>query len=543
VRRHPFHPALLLLLRLRFRAAFRRFARGLYSARGVAFALLALLIFGWMAASVFLGGRPTIEPLLIVTWGPVVITGLALLSVFNARNVLAFSPAEVNLLLSGPFGWGELLAYKLAGIAAAAVWLALLLSLFYGGAMPNPGGATLGLANALFFMSLVGTALALGGSAMRERARSPGRRFGLVLLGAAAGAGGWFALAGTGWHGLEGTVHAVYETPVLGWIFAPAHVFVFALLAEGWAGAVGWNLLGLGMNAGLLVAIYRLDADYRDAALRTSERAQQRIERIRRGDWGGVLGRAPAGPRFSVPDMPWWGGVGPNVWRQLVALTRRGRLLGALLLAFAGAPLLVVTAVGPEGDLIAAMTGMGVIFLLFVLPGMLPFGFRGDVELMETLKGVPVGSRPLAFAQLAVPVLLFSAFVSLAVSGALAAGLLSALGAGLVGLYMLPIAVAVNALDDVFFLLYPVRQGAMAGGDLHAMVREFVVWITRFVLLALTFGLAAVVGGVAALITGAGAAAFVAGSWLVLSVLGALLVLAVAWAFDGFDVTGRWARP
>src|SRR5207248_11316787 len=77
------------------------------------------------------------------------------------------------------------------------------------------------------------------------------------------------------------------------------------------------------------VVVFLLDAHYLEAAATSSERIYTHIQRMRRGEAVGMgWRRGPGKARFSLPDLPWWGGVGPNLWRQLTtALRSLGRLL------------------------------------------------------------------------------------------------------------------------------------------------------------------------------------------------------------------------
>src|SRR5207248_1774458 len=78
----------------------------------------------------------------------------------------------------------------------------------------------------------------------------------------------------------------------------------------------------LGVDAVLLLVVFLLDAQYLEASAAASERAYARLQRMRSG---GAVAAAASGrgrPRFSLPALPRWGGVGPLVWRQLTTAAR-----------------------------------------------------------------------------------------------------------------------------------------------------------------------------------------------------------------------------
>src|SRR6185312_7102288 len=133
------------------------------------------------------------------------------------------------------------------------------------------------------------------------------------------------------------------------------------------------------------------------------------------GGGGGVrsMGSRPMGRfRFRPPNPPWWGGVGPNFWRQMTgALGDPGRLAGVLLmLALTPAIMIVIAPSDPRQAEPLPYVCMGMIaWMSIILSFLIPYDFRGDVDLMEELKALPIAPNRLALGQLLTPTLLATA--------------------------------------------------------------------------------------------------------------------------------------
>ena len=118
----------------------------------------------------------------------------------------------------------------------------------------------------------------------------------------------------------------------------------------------------------------------------------------------------------STGVVPWLGGAGPIVWRQLKAILRLKAGLCWLLI-----PMALVLAAGAylaydieQGafQTVAVVVVMTSVFL----PGLLPFDFRGDLGGLPALKMMPMKPLAVVIGQLTVPVILLTAF-SVSVAG------------------------------------------------------------------------------------------------------------------------------
>jgi hypothetical protein len=304
-----------------------------------------------------------------------------------------------------------------------------------------------------------------------------------------------------------------------------------------WPDLAAGAALSLLVNLALLGIVLSLDAHYLESAAAVSARVYARVQRLRRG---GLAADAPGGggkARFSLPALPWWGGVGPVLWRQLTTAVRGlGRLLVVLgVLSFFLVLPLVMSLRDEEGDA-AVKVAIPLLTLTVFLTTLVPFDFRGDVDRIAVLKTLPLPSWRLTVGQLLTPVLLMTAVQWVVLGAALPF-------AGPNGKWLLALAVfappfdfVLFALENLLFLLFPTRLLASSPGDFQALGRNVLFVLGKLVGLLVVVLLAVVVGTLVRLLTDDVTAGFVA-AWPVLVLCGAALVPLVAWAFRAFDVT------
>jgi hypothetical protein len=549
--------ALVLLIALQMRGWGRYLGRNLRTVRGAITALIGGGFFVmWLTAiRLATAGTARVDPDALRRYGPAVLLFYCLMNVFvsTGERAIYFSPGEVNFLFAGPFGRREILAYKivltlLVGISSTLVFTMIVrmhANLFV--------AAYVALLLAILFQQLFGMADNLIATSVGARAYSRGRR---VILGVVLTLG-VLALLQSGlirqWPPRD-LLASVSATPVWQAIATPLRWFFEAFLAERvWPDLAAYAGLAMLVNLGLLGVVFALDAHYLEAAAASSARIYSQIQRFRRG------GMAAAGQggsaRFGVPDLPYWGGIGPVLWRQLTTAVRGlGRLVVvfALIGAFVIFPML---SQGDNGDDRAPVLVLGalVVWLTMFLTQLVPFDFRGDVDRMAALKSLPLAAWRLALGQMLAPVLLVSCvqWATLAAAGALRpeeAGHLLALAA-----FTPPFNFLLFALENLLFLRFPMRVMASAPGDFQAIGRNLLFMMAKLALLG-AVGLGAGIVGLFAwflarflLATSAGSfetgelerialrTGFAAG-WLVVSLSGLALVPLVAWAFKAFDV-------
>jgi hypothetical protein len=532
---------LWLLLGLQMRGWMRYLARGASTVRGLILLLVGLGVFlPWLFAVLTGPGVGQVGRERLVDYGPATLLLYCLVNVLftPSERAVYFTPAEVQFLFAGPFTRRQVLVYKIV--------LSLLVSvpatMFLGAIVRVRDGwlpaVLLGLFLISSFMQLFTMALGLLANALGARLYSHGRRalavVGAVLLGLLVLEAG--RRAGWQWRAVGEQVAATAVWRTVSW---PLQSFFVALGSRGFADLAVPLLVGLGVNGALVVVILALEHSYQEASAAASARRYAALRR-RRGHSAGA--EPPGGARaarFALPALPWWGGIGPVLWRQLTSAFRGlGRLvfvfvLICVVLAFAvGGTLAEAVAESPTKLLPALFV---VAWVSVFMTALVPFDFRGDLDRIAMLKTLPVLPWRLALGQLLTPVLLLSVFqwLTLALLWALAPeeGMLVA---GLTA-FVPPFNFVLVALDNLLFLLFPVRIAAATPGDFQALGRNVLLSIGKLIGMLVVIACASVVSGLAYALTQSYWLA-VAAAWPVLVVCGAGLVPLVALAFVWFDV-------
>jgi hypothetical protein len=552
------NPALWLLIGLQTRGWLRYLGRNVRTVKGALLALVGLFVFvPWLlslllAAHAGIGFAPEIR-----LYGPAALLLYCLLNVLlsSGERAIYFSPAEVNFLFPGPFGRRQLLAYKIGSGLLVSIPYTLFLTLLLRVHSPSFLSAFVGLLLMFTFMQLFGMALNLTALTVGARLYTRGRK--LVLAGAVllAVVVAWQAGGSPGGRDWRGLFDRAVQTPAWRVVSRPLGWFFEAFLApRPWPDLVEYALLGTLVNGVMLAMVFALDAQYLEAAAASSARLYALRQRLRGRTVEGGESARDRKVRLAVPDLPWWGGIGPILWRQLTAALRGlGRLvvvliiLGVLLVG----PVVSLTTQGGETALTPALAGTVIWATIFVTP-LVPFDFRGDVDRLGVLKTLPLPAWRLTVGQLLTPVLVTSVLQWLVLAAVLAAapqGWPWVLGCAA---YAPPFNFLLFALENLLFLWSPTRLQAATPGDFQALGRNVILLFAKGMALSLVALVAAAVGVVTWVLTGGslfGAparsgnlAAALAAPWPVVALGGAALVPAVAFAFTMFDV-GRDTPP
>jgi len=533
------HPALLKLIRLLFRARFRRIARGLRTPRGIAYSVVAFgLIAVWIGQTILFGVlQPPSDPQAIREFAPLGLVALWILNLLSItpESGITFQPAEVDLLFPGPYRRRELLAYKMVGMIIGTAGVALMFTLFLVRHVALLAAAYVGAWLGVMFIQLLHLAVTMLATNVAERAFTRTRR--VVLIGICVAAAGGTLLAAR--HVGSGGVTAVLSQFRHSWIgtclLAPFNVFGQIIGARNWfPDLIGWTAVGLAVNGVLALLVLWLDADFMEASVFASQRMYERLQRVRGGTpWH--VARAPGSVR-RIARPRWWWGAGPIAWRQLVTAVRsaRGLLVMFILIGVAVSLPLMFQSEVMDVAIWPAIIGMGV-SSLFYFPQMVRFDFRGDVDRMETLKSLPIAPSAVVLGELLIPVLMTTILqlVVIATLAVLQPGLLRMLA--IAAAFLVPANILVFGLENLVFLLYPYRLATAGGLDLQVFGRQMVIMFGKFVILILTGGLAAGIGGVAFVVSGKATAAFVVGAWLSVFLMSAGMVPLMTFAYQRFD--------
>jgi hypothetical protein len=542
---------------MQLRGWLRYLGRNLRTVRGALTALLGITFFGlWLTAFFIAPERTRVQPDVLRRDGPAVLLLYCLMNVIISprERAIYFSPGEVNFLFTGPFGRREILGYKIVLTLLVSIPSTLILAAVVRVHAASFLTAYVTLLLAVLFQQLFGMVVNLVAGSIGARAFTRGRR---VLLVAVIIVGAVILLQSAGaparWRS-PGLREAATASPIWQTIATPLRWFFEAFLAERiWPDLIEYASLAMLVNLALLVVVFALDAHYMEASAAASARIYSQIQRFRRG------GMAAAGrggtALFRIPDLPYWGGVGPLLWRQLTTAARgMGRL--ALVLGLVGLfvvmPLLAQHDEG-ESRTPAAMLALLVVWLTVFLTQLVPFDFRGDVDRIAALKVLPISAWRLAIGQLLTPVLL----VTGAQWATLAAGKVLRPEEGEILLVLAAFAPPFNfllfALENLLFLRFPMRVMASAPGDFQAVGRNLLFAGAKMAVLT-TVGAAAVGLGMAAWLTtrlllGVASSAMEpeevqkiamvvaeAAAWFIVTLSGLALVPFVAGAFKAFDV-------
>jgi putative ABC exporter len=554
--------ALWLLLWLRWTSWVRRLRRSLKSVKGMLLVGLGGgMILLWLASFVIQQFLPLQErrppPLEEVRlYGPLILLGYCLLSsaFASGERVVHFSPAEVNFLFPGPFTRRQVLLYKIIGTLLVSQLTALFLMFVLLQYSTSLLSSLVAVSLAMGFVQLFAMALALMASVVGAKAYNRRRRVVLAVVGVILVAGLVLEARSTGAADFAELFRALATSPIVRALLTPLSWFVDAFTAESAWQLLTGAVLSLLVDLALLALVLGLDAHYLEAAAAASEKMYARLQRLRTGGGAAAWGALGEKARFSLPSLPSWGGIGPIAWRQMVSALRgiKGLVIVLIILGLMVGMPMFFTAQGAAGERadgdgtrlddhsgaatarIALASGL-ISVSVFMLPMMLTFDFRGDVDRIDILKSLPLQAWQLAIGQLLTPVLMTAIIqvLLLAMWQAIWGGMeLLLLGAVC---FALPVNFLLFGIENLVFLWFPTRMATATPGDFQAMGRYMLLFMLKMVVLAVTVGLASAVGGFAYAITDdyyvAGAAC-----WPVIVGMGSAFVPLIAHAFRRFDV-------
>ncbi len=538
--------ALMLLAGLRFRGWLRRLGRGWSSPRGIALFVVGLMMtLLWLLPALFRGAMldQHSDPAQVRQVAPLWMFAITLVMAFlsGGGKIITFSPADIDFLFPGPFCRHQLVLYKIAITAFAAVWVSLIATIWLGRHATLWVACLIGVWLAWMFAQSLAIFILLARKAVTARRSSLPVRAGmglLLVLIVAAVIGIARPLLGGEWE-WEGLLRQSRDTLAGRIVLAPFDVLTRAFAAERlFPDLLQWTALSAAMIAALVGLILLFDMHFIETALGASESLQARLKRMRRG--GGAFSAARPVARFRIGMLPRLGGVGTLAWRQVLTALRGARgLLGLLIVLLVGlAPLLwFMSKRDPQGrpaEAIAFVLAMGGMWLFLVLPSMLRFDFRADLPHMETLKLLPLPPTIIAIGQMLTPVLMITLFTWLLSAIACAAAPQLSLGAVIAAALAPPVLTLVIEAENATFLMFPSASAMMTPGDMTMIGRSMVVLFVKMLAISAAFSLAAGAGGAAYLLARSLPIAL-AVAWMTLAGLAAAGVPVVAHLFTRFD--------
>jgi hypothetical protein len=531
------HPALIMMIRLRLRARGRRMVRNLKSFRGMMFGalglILILLFIGPAILTSFAG--PRTDPAVVRAVGPLLLLAFVLLGFLtnSGERAVYFSPGEVEFLFPGPFSRRELLVYKIMLALVGVCLTALFLSIVFLRHMIHWYAGFTALTLALWFIHLLNMTLFLAAQVVAEKSFTRARRAVLYVAIGALALAIWQATSAGAGQGMAEMVEHLQQSRLMSAILLPFSVFVRLFTAERLApDYLVWTAASLAICLAMAALVIRLDVNYLETSLDVSKRLYARIQSARRS---GVMNLNKAGEvRRRLPNLPRWGGAGTVMRRQLANAIRNSRGLAVILvLLIAGASPMLMQ--GPRITPWPAFIG-ALIWLTIMLTLLIRFDFRSDIDQLDWLKMMPF--RPLAVAagEVTVPILI-ATVVQLALAAA------AAYKTGTCEIVVLTVAVALPVnmllfgLENLTFLLFPVRLMQVNPGDFQFFGRQLALFLLKGTVLLICGALAAGFGALVYWISGGNKAAAGVAGWVVLSAQALALLPAIAWVYGRFDVS------
>jgi hypothetical protein len=544
------HPALWLLLWLRVRGWWRRLFRNAGTVRGAFLLVVGVLFFSCIFLNpllVYFFATPEEQAGYIAgmrRFGPLGLLAYCVVTLLfsTGERAITFTPAEIDFLFPGPFSRRQLLGYKIA----VTFLTCLLTGLFFALYLLAHGAwfvaAYAGAVLACFFLMLFAMVVGLVANTLGARAHTRARQLVLFLLAAllllAALHAGSDLLAANP----EEVLKRVEQAPALQVVLEPLRWFIETITARHlWPDFAGYLALSAALDLALVGLVFVLDVQYLEASAAASAKIYAQLQRVRSGGAFAAMRGSRRTAERSLPALPWWGGVGPLAWRQLLTAVRslRGLLLFLGIFAVALVVPLVLGFHGdkPETGMLGQTLGSALLAVsLLTLPAMITFDFRGDVDRMDVLKALPVTAWRLVLGQLAVPVLLLTLIQVglLALIQLVWGGVATVLGAVLA--VSLPFNFLSFEVDNLMFLWFPTRQVPSSPADFQMMGRQLLVLVAKLLVLGVAGGLAVLVGIVLYLLAGDNLVLAVSAGWLLLALFAAALVPLLALAFRNFDV-------
>jgi hypothetical protein len=534
--------SLVLLNLLRGRAWLRRWTRSFRTLKGLLLALVGSLVFVPMIVAALLAPRvqTTAQLGAIREYGPLALFTYCVLNVLlsSGDRAVYYSPAEVIFLFSGPFRPRQILLYKITAGLAASFLTALVATIAFGPHAASYHAAFLGLFLSFHLLYLFSLSVGLAISTFGALAFNWSRRLLLLAIGLIALGALWplgeRAMSMAPMELLQQVLHS----PTVAAIVAPFRPFVWTFSSDrAWPDLIEWSALSLIIDLTLLGVVLALNGQFLEASAAASARIYSRLQRARRGESLVASNHA----RATLPMLPWWGGIGPNFWRQLTPVSRSpARLAGLFLLYLVPVGMLLVMARNmPGGESVLAPMLPMLLGMTVVTSSAVNYDFRGDLHRMEDLKTLPIAPYRLVLGQLLTPVLVLSlgqwltlALIALTTSPdrtlVLSAAVLIA-----------PANLLLAAVENLYFLWYPYRATGINSFDFQAIGRQSLLSLAKVATVGMAAGIAAGLGALVFWLTGGSWASTIATAWVVASACGLGLIPLVALAFQDFDVSAE----
>jgi hypothetical protein len=534
--------ALTQLLILRLRGGLRQRVLQLASVRGLVFtlafgAIIWFLIVANGSSATGLFGSAALDRQAfgeqILTFMPLSMLGLSLLTVaMTTGPTFHFSPNEINFLFTGPFRRQDLIVYKfaayVAGVTLSSVFVTLLVQPEAGSILPVFIATLL----TLVFIQLNSAVISMAGHALDGSRVARLKWPALGLLGAIGVAALLYAWA-TPDLGIVDLLSEFRHSWIGTVILIPYIVFAELFVATSLSDMALWAFVAVVINAALLRAAILLDARTSDRALVENARLSNRWERIKQGGSFWATERTEV---RSIRRAPSLGGLGPIAMRQALNALRNSL---RLIIVFGGLAASIAPISAALGAPVTEAQTMMIIyiFIAFILPRNLVCDFRGDLSRMEIYKTLPIAPWRICAGQLVVQTLLAYGITLVIIASALVfEARVTTQVALILAAFALPLTFLVYAVENTVHLLFPTKLVAMGRADFEFLGRSIVEFIAKTVFVLAAVAASIAVGLATFRMTGPTLVLPVLASWLTLTLIGILTLVALQYAFRRFAV-------
>jgi ABC-2 type transport system permease protein len=437
------------------------------------------------------------------------------------RRVLAFTPAEVTFLFSGPVSRRGLIQFKLLRNQLLILFNALLWTLIL--SRERFGVSSWLRVVSIWVMLTTLSFHRLGASFVRTSLSEHGRLglrhrvVSLVVLGtvliaftlSTADALPQIVAAGADPGRLLAAAAEAAQRPLPSALTYPFRVMVRPLAAHSvteWVGALWPALILLGLH---YVWVMRSDSAFEEAAAEVSLRRARELADRRGGPAAGAqTARKVTAPVFRLAPVGW--PAGAILWKNLVAVTRTRRVRNAAL-ALASLGVVVGVMSFDPGGALAEITGWLVVswagITIVTGPQYVRNDLRGDLLKLDLLRSYPLRGWSVVIAEAAASTLMLTA-IQLSLLGI---GYLAFLGnqsmvpdleertmlLGAAVVFLPAINLLGMLIQNGAALLYPawVRLGSGRSGGVEALGQNLLMMVAFVALLSLTLALPAALAG------------------------------------------------
>lgn len=546
---------LVFLIYLRTKAWFRHILYSFFSIKRAIFTIVAIcMILLWLLPQIFVAGRnglPPIESVRLYMPAFFLFFFVMNLATIQKEAALSFEPSEIGFLFAGPFSRRDLLLYKLIDHLKKLFFSALIFSVVANRWSPYWISSFVGFFMLLSFLTLLDIAVVLF---MQSSGMDRRLIWGLAgLVGIAALVFFWVDLEpvrailnSDESNPLTKYLSAFHATWFGSILLAPFNVFACLITARSFFPEwITYASIAVAINVGLIGIIFLLDKNYLEISLEISQRFYARRQKAMQGGFLGQVNSKKTTAR-RIGTLPWWGGAGPVAWRQLTGAYRQWPAMLRLMLfmlLFMG-PIVVFSSFGSGGSVVAAVIPLAVFSFIFFTQ-QIRFDFRSDFDQIEWLKQLPLSPFAVVAGQLITPSLFLITAVMLISLVLLYSGEVMAWFALIA--FAAPVGISMYAIENFFFLLFPIRVQPNSSGDFQFLGRIYLMMLLKILVVGIFGGLSFGVGyGAAFLAQGLSGVhlndfmfylIMLSVSWVGCVLWMLVLYAMTVWAYQRFDLT------